>query len=243
MKTRLYISLALEQGTSLVLDAERSHYVSRVLRLRAGDELVLFDGSGQEHAGRIASATHRAVTVEVGEARDRNLESRLAIHLVQGLSRGDRMDLVVQKATELGVRRITPVITEFSVVRLAADKARKRVEHWTRIAQAACEQCGRNRVPTIDSPRPLAEMFKSRARDATRVVLHPGAAGALASLPSPGGPIELLIGPEGGVSDAELEQAIAAGYLARSCGPRILRTETAAIAALAVLQALHGDLA
>jgi 16S rRNA (uracil1498-N3)-methyltransferase len=242
MKTRLYVPHSLESGTSLVLDPERSHYVSRVLRLRAGDDLVLFDGSGREHAGTVSSALRKGVTVSVGAARERDVESPLAVRLIQGLSRGDRMDFVVQKATELGVQRITPVITEFSVVRLDAAKAEKRVEHWTRIAQAACEQCGRNRIPAIDPPQPLAGVLGPRAAGSERVVLHPGAAGALASLQAPDSRIELLIGPEGGFSEGELEKITAAGYLACSFGSRILRTETAAIAALAVLQARYGDL-
>lgn len=243
MKNRLYVPHSLDSGASLVLDPERSHYVSRVLRLRAGDELALFDGSGREHAGNISSASRKGVTVTIGEARGRNVESPLAVRLIQGLSRGDRMDLVVQKATELGVQRITPVITEFSVVRLDTAKASKRVEHWMKIAQSACEQCGRNRIPAIDTPQPLAGMLESQAAGSTRVVLHPGTAGALPSPQAPDSLIELLIGPEGGLSDGELEMATAAGFLACSFGPRILRTETAAIAALAVLQARYGDLA
>ncbi len=243
MRTRLYVPGSLESGASLPLDSERSHYVSRVLRLRAGDELVLFDGKGNEYAARIASASRNGVTVSVGERRERDVESTLAIRLIQGISRGDRMDVVVQKATELGVRRITPVITEFSVVRLDAAKAGKRLEHWTKIAQGACEQCGRNRLPEIDAPQTLSAILGSSTTRGARLVLHPGASESLASLLAVDEPVELLIGPEGGLSDAELELAAAAGFRAYSLGPRILRTETAAIAALTVLQARHGDLA
>lgn len=240
MKNRLHVPVPLESGASLLLDHERSHYVSRVLRLRAGDELMLFDGNGGEHAGRVSAVSRKAVTVSVGEAREREVESPLAIRLIQGLPRGERMDFVVQKATELGVQRITPVLTEYSVVRLDAAKAEKRLEHWTRIAQGACEQCGRNRLPAIDAPQALAGVFE--ASGWTRVVLHPAAAGTLSSLQIPDSRIELLIGPEGGLSDAELEQAAAAGFVPCSLGPRTLRTETAAIAGLAVLQARLGDL-
>lgn len=243
MKTRLYVPHSLAPGAGLVLDPERSHYVSRVLRLRAGDDLVLFDGSGREHAGSVSSASREGVTVSVGAARECDVESPLAVRLIQGLSRGDRMDFVVQKATELGVQRITPVITEFSVVRLDAAKAEKRVEHWTRIARSACEQCGRNRIPAIDPPQPFPGVLGPEAAGSARVVLHPGAAGTLSSLQVPASRIELLVGPEGGLSDGEIEQATAAGYLACSFGSRVLRTETAAIAALAVLQARYGDLA
>ena len=243
MKTRLYVTAALEPGATLPLDPDRSHYVARVLRLRPGDALVLFDGRGGEHAASIAGVSRNAVTVTVGERNGREAEAPLAIRLIQGISRGDRMDFVVQKATELGVRRITPVITEFSVVRLDGAKAQKRAEHWTKIAQGACEQCGRNRLPAIDAPQALAAMLDSPACGGARIVLHPGAGESLASGRFAGERIELLIGPEGGLSGGELEQAAAAGFVACSLGPRILRTETAALAALAVLQAAHGDLA
>lgn len=242
MKTRLYVPVPLESGASLTLDPEHSHYASRVLRLRTGDALVLFDGSGGEHGASIEGVSRKGVTVRVGELRERDVESPLAINLVQGISRGDRMDFVVQKATELGVRQITPVITEFSVVRLDAAKAEKRREHWTKIAQGACEQCGRNRLPRIAPPRTLADILEPTAAGTARLVLHPGAREPLASLPATDSPIELLIGPEGGLSTNELEQAAACGFRPYSLGPRVLRTETAAIAAVAVLQAIHGDL-
>ena len=243
MKTRLYVPVPLESGATLPLDSDRSHYVSRVLRLRAGDELVLFDGRGGAHAASIADLSRNRVTVTIGERIGRDVESPLAIRLIQGISRGERMDFVVQKATELGVRRITPVITKFSVVRLDAAKAQKRAEHWTKIAQGACEQCGRNRLPEIDAPQAFGAMLDSLGPGEARIVLQPGTDQPLASPRFAGRHIELLIGPEGGLSDGELEQAAAAGFVACSLGPRILRTETAALAALAVLQAAHGDLA
>ena len=243
MKPRLYVPAPLEAGGTLPLDPDRSHYLSRVLRLRAGDELVLFDGRGGEHGASIAAVSRNGVTVTVGERTGREAESPLAVRLIQGISRGDRMDFVVQKATELGVRRITPVITKFSVVRLDAAKAGKRAEHWTKIAQSACEQCGRNRLPEIDPPQSFAAMLDSVAPGVARILLHPGTGKPLASRRFDSGRIELLIGPEGGLGGGELEQAAAAGFVPCSLGPRILRTETAALAALAVLQAAHGDLA
>ena len=242
MKTRLYVPVPLESGAALPLDPDRSHYVSRVLRLRAGDELVLFDGRGGEHAGSIAQASRSGVTVTVGERTGREAESPLAIRLIQGISRGERMDFVVQKATELGVSRITPVLTEFSVVRLDPAKAAKRAEHWSKIAQSACEQCGRNRLPEIDAPQALSAVLDSQAPGDTRIVLQPGAGRPLAQRPE-GTRVDLLIGPEGGLSDGELAKAAAAGFVPCSLGPRILRTETAALTAVAVLQAAHGDLA
>lgn len=240
---RLYVPEALTAGAELRLDAERSHYVSRVLRARPGDALVLFDGQGGEHAASISGITKQAVTVSVGARRDGVApESPLSIHLLQGISRGDRMDWVVQKATELGVARITPVLTEFSVVRFDENRAERRVAHWTKIARGACEQCGRNVVPLIDAPQAIGSAV-AVASEGTRVVLHPGAPRTLASLELQATPVELLIGPEGGFSDSEQEHALAAGFEPHSLGPRILRTETAAIAALAILQGRLGDLA
>lgn len=239
---RLYVPAPLVAGAELRLDSERSHYVSRVLRARPGDALVLFDGRGGEHAARIAGLSKHAVTLSVGEHREGVPESPLHIHLLQGISRGDRMDWAVQKATELGVARIAPVLTEFSVVRLDDERALRRVAHWTKIAQAACEQCGRNVVPVIDPARRLGAVLDA-ASSATRILLQPGASRPLSAVSPAGDGIELLIGPEGGLSDSEREQAEAAGFEPRSLGPRILRTETAAIAALAILQAQLGDLA
>jgi 16S rRNA (uracil1498-N3)-methyltransferase len=243
MKTtnRLYVPDPLRPGAELALNADRGRYVSRVLRLRAGDGLVLFDGSGGEYPATVSEVGRKRVTVSVGERREQNVESPLGLHLIQGVARGDRMDMVVQKATELGVRRITPVSTEFSVVRLDTGQAEKRRQHWTKIAQSACEQCGRNVVPEIDAPQPLAGVLRAASSTSARIVLRPGAAKAVASLNDPGGRVELLIGPEGGLSGAEYDEAEAAGFVPCSLGPRTLRTETAAIAALAVLQARWGD--
>jgi 16S rRNA (uracil1498-N3)-methyltransferase len=240
---RLYVTPPLSRGDLHRLDREQSHYVSRVLRLRSGDGLVLFDGNGGEYDAVIAEMARDRVSLTVGEHRAADLESPLAVWLLQGLSRGERMDFVVQKATELGVHRITPVLTEFSVVRLEPAKSGKRVRHWEKVAQSACEQCGRNVVPRIDPPQPLSRWLEQATMPETvRVVLDPGAAGRLASLDHHGSRVELLIGPEGGLSTAEARQAAAAGFVPCSLGPRILRTETAALAALTVLQARLGDL-
>jgi 16S rRNA (uracil1498-N3)-methyltransferase len=240
---RLYVPSPLIPGDVRRLDKEQSHYVSRVLRLRHGDAVVLFDGSGGEYDAVIAETARKHVNLTVGAHHADDRESPLAMWLLQGMSRGERMDFVVQKATELGVHRITPVLTEFSVVRLDPAKAGNRVQHWQKIAQSACEQCGRNVVPRIDGPQPLGRWLEVAAPpDAERIVLDPGAARNLASLDCRGARIELLIGPEGGLSAAECGQAAAAGFVPCSFGPRTLRTETAAIAALAVLQARLGDL-
>lgn len=244
---RLYVPDPLHTGAELRLDEERSHYVGRVLRLRVGDAVVLFNGSGGEFAAAITEVSKRGVVVRIGEYRERDVESPLVITLIQGISRGERMDIVVQKATELGVHRITPIMTEFSVVRLHGgndNKGEKRALHWLKVARSACEQCGRNVVPTLDAPQSFKSWLESSSScGVPRIVLDPGATRTLGNLERVHDRIELLIGPEGGLSDAEVDQAVAAGFSACSIGPRVLRTETAAIAAIAVLQARWGDLA
>jgi 16S rRNA (uracil1498-N3)-methyltransferase len=241
--SRLYVPEPLAPGTELCLDEERSHYAGRVLRLRAGDDVVLFNGTGCEFVAAISEVSRSAVKLRVNKRRERTVESPLKIGLVQGVSRGERMDIVVQKATELGVFRITPVVTAHSVVRLDDDKSEKRAAHWAKVARSACEQCGRTIVPRVDAPQSFNSWIAGLLPgDSRRVVLHPGACTALAGLRHPPGRVELLIGPEGGLSDAEVDQATAAGFTRCSLGPRILRTETAAIAALAILQNLYGDL-
>jgi 16S rRNA (uracil1498-N3)-methyltransferase len=225
----------------LWLEGERAHYLSRVLRVRSGDEIVVFDGSGAEYAAAIAGTTRQRVQLIPGEARVRDVESPLAIRLLQGISRGDRMDMVVQKATELGVRRISPVLAARSVVRLHEDRVQKKSEHWSRIAQSACEQCGRNRIPIVDTPAELPALLAAPI-GATCIVLLPGGSEPLGDLQQVGSAVDLLIGPEGGLDAAEIAMAEAYGYRPHSLGPRILRTETAALAAIAILQSRFGDL-
>lgn len=241
--SRLHVEGPLESNTEVVLENEQSHYIHRVLRLRPGDELTVFDGRGGEYPARIAAASKTSITVALGAHVERESESPLAVDLVQGIGRGDRMDVVVQKSTELGIRRITPVITRYSVVRLDAKRGEKRMRHWIGIARSACEQCGRNRVPSIDAPRPFADwLTASRDDGKLRLVLEPTATSTFAACESPPSAVELLVGPEGGFSGTELEAAVAAGFTACAFGPRTLRTETAALAAIAVLQARWGDL-
>ena len=240
---RLYVREPLTSGAELRLGEERSRYIGRVLRLRVGDELTLFDGRGGEFSATIYEVSRHGTVLGVAGHCDRDVESPLRINLVQGISRGERMDFVVQKATELGAHRITPVMTRRSVVRLADDRSERRAAHWTKVAQSACEQCGRNVLPIVDSPQSFEQWLDNGAsRDSQRVVLHPGTSEPLASVGPVGRNYALLVGPEGGLSDGELEQALTAGFVACSLGPRVLRTETAALGALAILQSLYGDL-
>lgn len=239
--TRVYVEGPLEAGRSRAIGGTAAQHITRVLRLRENDVLTLFDGRGGEYGGRIAAFRKDSVLVDVQEHRATERESSLDLTLAQGVSRSERMDWVVQKATELGVSRIVPVLTERSVVRLDERQSERKLQHWRAITIAACEQCGRNRVPDVSSPTALHEMFRGMAPDATRVLLSP--TGALpASALARSSKITMLIGPEGGLSDKEEEAATAAGFQRVQLGPRILRTETAAIAALAVLQHDFGDL-
>ena len=243
MSTRLFVSGALINGAEVELTGDRARYLGKVLRARVGDPLSVFNGDGPEWPARIHSIGKNRVVVKLGDSIDAGTESPLKIHLVQGISRGERMDFVVQKATELGVKRITPVLTEYGVVKLNGDRAEKRRDHWQKIAASACEQSGRTRLPLIDAPLPLKHWFgdKPESVDA-ELILAPGASVALAGIKAPQTKVCILIGPEGGFSDLEYDDANAAGFKAVSLGPRILRTETAAPAALAVMQSLWGDL-
>ncbi len=242
-KTRLFSADVLTEDSESWLTGEQAKYISRVLRLKIDDSVVVFDGEGGEFAAVIKEFAKDRVLLAVGHRHARELESPLAVELVQGLSRGGRMDLVIQKSTELGVRRIRPVITEHSVVKLDPDKAFKRHAHWLKISQSACEQCGRNTVPEIVVPQPLTSWLGNLREDGTtRLMLQPGCGESFATLPTPDDAIILLVGPEGGLSDAEYQQCEDSGFRAVSLGPRILRTETAALAAVAVLQARWGDL-
>ncbi|HEY4873648.1 MAG TPA: 16S rRNA (uracil(1498)-N(3))-methyltransferase [Steroidobacteraceae bacterium] len=240
--TRVYVDAPLASGKHCLVTGSAANHMVRVLRLAVGAAITLFDGAGGEYAARIESLRKDAVRVEVGAHAALERESPLDVTLAQGVSRGERMDWVVQKATELGVRRIVPLITVRSVVRLDAQQAPKKLQHWRGIAVAACEQCGRNRLPELAAPLDFLEFLGGEvAADAMRLVLSPAGSLRIGAIKSPQ-KIILLIGPEGGLAPEEAEAAIDRGFTAVSLGPRILRTETAAIAALAALQQAFGDL-
>ena len=243
MSTRLFVSSALSNGVELELDGDRAKYLGKVLRARVGDTLTIFNGDGPEWPATIMSISKSRINLALGMSIDPGTESPLKIHLVQGISRGDRMDFVVQKATELGVKRITPVLTEYGIVKLKSDRAEKRRDHWQKIANSACEQSGRTRQPLIDMPMPLKNWFGSKPPKVdAEVILVPNAAAPLALIPPPETKICVLIGPEGGFSETEYGDAEVSGFQAVSLGPRVLRTESAAIATLSVLQSMWGDL-
>jgi 16S rRNA (uracil1498-N3)-methyltransferase len=244
MIPRFYCPFELHPGAHVELPTEAAHHALRVLRLGAGDTAILFDGRGGQWQASLhpAGKTLRA-TLEQFNADDR--ESPLAVTLVQSLPAGDKMDFVVQKAVELGVARIVPVIARRSVIRLSGERMERRLAHWRGVAVSACEQSGRNRVPEVaeivDLPQYLAE---ASAQNQARWVCLPEteAAARLRELPSPEGGASLLIGPESGFEDNEVKAIAAAGFRPLRLGPRVLRTETAGPAALAALQCLWGDM-
>jgi 16S rRNA (uracil1498-N3)-methyltransferase len=240
--TRVYVEESLASGARHLISGGAANHMVRVLRLGVGAALTLFDGTGGEYAARIESLRKDAVLVDVGAYAAVERESPLDVTLAQGISRGERMDWVIQKATELGVRRIVPLITQRSVVRLDARQAQKKSQHWRGITIAACEQCGRSRLPELAAPADLLEFLGSEARaEGTRLLLSPAGNMRIGAM-KPLQKIILLIGPEGGLAPEEGDAAIAQGFVAVQLGPRILRTETAAIAALAALQQAFGDL-
>jgi len=241
--TRVHVAGPLVCGERVRLQGSAASHITRVLRLRVGAALIVFDGNGGEYEGSIDKAHGGEVLVAVGARAETERESPLALTLAQGISRGERMDLVVQKATELGVSHLVPLLTERSVVRLTAQQSDRKVNHWRAIVVAACEQCGRNRLPSVAAPMPLGEFLKASAAAAgTRLLLSPSGTATLKDVPQAGAGITVLVGPEGGLTDEEEKSAGAAGFATLRLGPRVLRTETAAIAALALLQRQFGDL-
>ena len=241
--TRMYFPGELAPGRACALPPAQAHHAARVLRLQAGDAVTLFNGDGAEYAGVLEHARRESVSVRVLERRHVERESALEVTLGQALSSGERMDYTVQKAVELGVAAVQPLATGRSVVRLSSERADKRQAHWKSIAIAACEQCGRNRVPPIAPVATLGAWLSQSTRDdgTARLLLAPGAVTRLGEVPRPPGAVTLLAGPEGGFTPEEEAAAKRGGFTPVRLGPRVLRTETAAVAALAAMQALWGD--
>ncbi len=238
---RIFTGQPLAEGAELALEPGPSQHLARVLRMGPGDELRLFDGSACEYRARIVTADKRQVVVAVLGATPGLAESPLRLHLGIGISRGERMDWVVQKATELGVAAISPIYTERTEVRLRGEREGRKQQHWRQVVVSACEQCGRSVLPEVREPIAL-EQWLREADGERRFVLHHRATA------TPGGTelptsIDLLVGPEGGLSEAEVAAAEAAGFESLALGPRVLRTETAPLAAVAILQARWGDMA
>ncbi len=232
----MYLPAALETGAEIVLTEERAHYLLSVLRLKRGEFLSVFDGRGGEYGAELIAASCRQARLKIGSFRAREVESPLPIHLGLAVVKGEKMDLSVQKATELGVTSIAPLLTERCAVRLAG-KEEFKLKHWQKIAIAACEQCGRNKIPQILPPQPFDRWVAVQSRG---VLLDPVGT-PFTRLTQPERGLTLLVGPEGGLSAEERRRALEAGFIAASLGPRILRVETAVVAALSLAQALWGD--
>lgn len=238
---RIYLPVPLQSAALVTLDKQAAQHVTRVLRMKPGAPLIVFNGEGGEYTATLTEEGRGAAVVKIGEFIARDAESKLCVRLAQGISRGERMDYAIQKAVELGVTQIIPLFTEFCVVNMKEERAEKRLAHWQGVAISACEQCGRTRVPEILASRPLYEWL-AQAQANLKLVFDPYSTQHLAQLPRPSGDITILIGPEGGLSDTETRAAIKSGFTAVQLGPRMLRTETAPVAALAAVQTLWGDL-
>ncbi|MFP5373304.1 MAG: 16S rRNA (uracil(1498)-N(3))-methyltransferase [Gammaproteobacteria bacterium] len=243
--TRIHVPAPLAAGLRVPLpDAAATHLV-RVLRLKEGDACVLFNGDGRDYPGRVASIGRREVLVDVDDGVPVGNESPLRLTLLQGVARGEKMDWILQKATELGVAAVLPVDSERSGVRLEGARLQRRVAHWRGVLAAACEQCGRARVPSIEPPQPLEAALSALEAPGRRLFLDPDGPLAVDGLALEDQlPLAavLAIGPEGGWSPRDRGQLAASGFEGLRLGPRILRTETAGLAAIAVLQARCGDL-
>jgi len=240
-KIRCYLPGPLCPGSVVVAPATTAHHLGTVLRLQADTALVLFDGAGNEYSGSIRHLAKRTVEIEISEHLPTETESPLLSTLVQAVSKGERMNYTLQKAVELGIQQIRTTFTSRSVPRLSGQRREKRAAHWQGVIISACEQSGRTRLPELQLHDQLALALTDLSTD-LKVLLDPSAEQTLPQLPPPQTGVTLLAGPEGGLSDEELALARSEGFIPVRLGPRILRTETAAVAALAVIQSLWGDL-
>ncbi len=242
MTTRIYQAIPLHPNSIVKLDEQASHHLARVLRASVETPVIVFNGQGGEYAGTIIQIDKKHVTVELKTFTAKEVESELGIWLAQGISRGEKMDYTIQKAVELGVNKIVPLFTERCNVKLDHERSEKRVQHWQSVVISACEQSGRNRIPEVVVPEAL-DAWLSRIQADFCFVLSPHAEFKLKKQTiSNGARVVLLIGPEGGLSEREIKDAVRRGFLPLNLGPRVLRTETAAVAAMTALQCCFGDM-
>ncbi|HWU69015.1 MAG TPA: 16S rRNA (uracil(1498)-N(3))-methyltransferase [Stenotrophobium sp.] len=238
---RIYIDLPLTEGAHIDLPEGPAHHLLQVLRLKVGEDFTLFNGKGGEYEAVITKIGRRNAQAWLVRYQEPQRESPLKVTLAQCVSKGERMDYTLQKAVELGVNGFVPLLSSRSVVKLNAERWDKKMEHWRGVITSACEQSGRTCVPQLEEVASLEDWLLQRHADELRLTLAPGAALSLPSLQAPQRPVILLVGPEGGLSGAEMLGAQTAGFIPLGLGPRILRTETAGIAVLAAMQALWGD--
>lgn len=239
---RIHTDSPLVIDQDVTLPPQAGEHVSRVLRMVIGDPLMLFNGDGNDYAATLHSVSKREVVARINSSQPRATESPLALTLAQGVARGEKMDLIIQKATELGVARIVPLLTERAEVKLDPTRSAKRMVHWQAVIASACEQSGRARVPELLPAHPLRAWLDNLGDgDALRLALLPQAAQRIASLHFGHAGGILVVGPEGGLGERDMVLLAERGFAGLSLGPRVLRTETAGLAALAALQAIHGD--
>lgn len=241
-KPRIYINIPLANQGLFELDQRAFQHAVKVLRLREGDGIVLFDGSGQQFNASLSEVSKKHACVKTENAEPIDVESTLNIHLALGISKGERMDFAIQKAVELGVTAITPLYTERCVVNLDNKRETKRLEHWRGVIISACEQCGRNRLPELHQPVDIQKNFSLLPDYELKLTLSPYAEQSLKQVSAPAKEVMIMVGPEGGLSEQEIKTAIENGFTAVRMGPRILRTETAALTALSIIQVLWGDM-
>ena len=239
---RIYLSQSLSAGNDVELDSNALRHVVQVLRLKAGHPLILFNGEGGEYTAELTRVEKRRATAHITEFQDINRESNLYTHLGLGISKGERMDFALQKSVELGVNEITPLFTEHCVVQLGDKRALKKREHWQAVIISACEQSGRNTLPIVNAPQSIKHWINISS-STTKLILDPVASTTLATVKPGTAGVILAIGPEGGFSQTEIDLAQENDFIGITLGPRVLRTESAAIASLTAIQALWGDLA
>ncbi len=237
---RIHTEQPLTTGGTCTLESTPSRHLIKALRLKIGAVVEVFNGDGFSYSSTIVAADRGAVQLQIQKAHSQEATADLEINLAIGISKGERMDFAIQKAVELGVTTITPLITDFTVVRISSERQQKRLKHWRNIIISACEQSGRNRIPLCHNIVSLPEWLE-RGRLLPCLLLDPRAEQTLAQTEQPGAQISLLVGPEGGLAETECQQAIKKGCKGVRLGPRVLRTETAPIAAIAAIQTLWGD--
>jgi len=239
---RIYEPATLQVGQTIALSEDGANHIGRVLRMQPGQQLELFNGDGNQYPATIASVGKKSVEVTIDRCDAQSVESPLAIHLGQVISRGDKMDFTIQKSVELGVTCITPLFSERCGVKLPADRLEKKREQWQKVVISACEQCGRNIVPEVRMPMELDAWLAEETKE-LKLNLHPRAEYSINTLPVPAHGVRLLIGPEGGLSSDEITRTVQEDFKEMLLGPRVLRTETAALTAITALQCRFGDLA
>ncbi len=237
---RIYTSQPLAEGATLTISGQPAHHITHVLRLRTGATLIVF-GQGHEHHAILSDTRRSEVTIEVGAPGGSMNESSIDVTLLQGIARNERMDFILQKSVELGVNRIQPLWMQRSQGHLKGERLEKRIQHWQAVIISACEQCGRSTLPELFAPDEYANWLNTQAYDGLKLMLQPDSTVGLHKIQPPGGTVYLLVGPEGGLNPEEQLLANNAGFTGIRLGQRVLRTETAALAALAGMQTLWGD--